>query len=246
MSHVAALPQAQTREPPLEVHKPKPVHSWRELVSEIGVIIIGVLIALAAEQGVEWLHWRHQVEETRESLHAELGDILGTYKFRYDQLDCIERRISELDRWHDSWVTGRPITPIAPVGRPRRQTVAYDAWEIAQTGQVASHIPLKERMALARLYGNLKSFDAYQDDDVDVWRELQEFDGATVLDHRDQMRLHGLLNRTRTLNGAFRMNFPRALALAQAMGVKVVPVQDFDLDKKAQFCGPFLPPGSRG
>jgi hypothetical protein len=42
----------------VEFHKPKPVHNWRELLTEIGVVVIGVCIALAAEQAVEWWHWR--------------------------------------------------------------------------------------------------------------------------------------------------------------------------------------------
>ena len=33
----------------MDIHKPKPVHNWRELLTEIGTIVIGVLIALAAE-----------------------------------------------------------------------------------------------------------------------------------------------------------------------------------------------------
>jgi N-acyl homoserine lactone hydrolase len=41
---LAPLPE----EPPMEIHKPKPVHSWRELLTEIGVVAIGVAIALAA------------------------------------------------------------------------------------------------------------------------------------------------------------------------------------------------------
>lgn len=34
-------------------HKSHPIHDWREFLKEIGIIVIGVLIALAAEQGVE-------------------------------------------------------------------------------------------------------------------------------------------------------------------------------------------------
>ena len=30
----------------MDVHKPKPVHSWRGLLSEVGIIVLGVLIAL--------------------------------------------------------------------------------------------------------------------------------------------------------------------------------------------------------
>lgn len=52
----------------MDVHKPKPWHNWREFLAEIATIVIGVLIALGAEQAVEWLHWRREVEAERGSL----------------------------------------------------------------------------------------------------------------------------------------------------------------------------------
>ncbi|MEI6440391.1 MAG: hypothetical protein WCO83_09325 [Alphaproteobacteria bacterium] len=228
----------------MDIHKPKPVHNWHELLSEIGVIIVGVLIALGAEQTVEWLHWQGEVKETRESLHAELGANLGVYKFRYDQLACINRRIDELERWGQGWKSGRPVTPLLPVSRPRRQDLEFDAWEVAQSGGVAVRIPLTERIRVAAIYGKIRTFGVYQDDDVAVWRELQDFDGASRLDRRDLMRLHGLLNRTRTLNAAFEMNYLIAAKAADALGIKAIPVKEFNLDKKAQFCGQFLPSAS--
>jgi hypothetical protein len=56
----------------MDAHRPKPVHSWNELIGEIGVIVLGVLIALAAEQAVELVHWNHQLAEARKSLRDEL------------------------------------------------------------------------------------------------------------------------------------------------------------------------------
>ena len=38
----------------LEIHKPKPVHNWRELASEVGAVV-GIIIALSAEQLLESL-----------------------------------------------------------------------------------------------------------------------------------------------------------------------------------------------
>jgi hypothetical protein len=32
---------------------PKPLHGWRAFVGEVGIIVVGVLIALGAEQAVE-------------------------------------------------------------------------------------------------------------------------------------------------------------------------------------------------
>ena len=62
----------------LEMHKPKAVHGWRELLTEIGIIVIGVLIALAAEQVVEWGRWREKIEVGRDAIHNEIATN-GTY-----------------------------------------------------------------------------------------------------------------------------------------------------------------------
>ena len=40
----------------MHIHVPKPLHGWRALAGEVGIIVIAVLIALAAEQAVEALH----------------------------------------------------------------------------------------------------------------------------------------------------------------------------------------------
>lgn len=37
----------------MHLHLPKPMHGSREFVGEVGIIVIGVLIALGAEQGLE-------------------------------------------------------------------------------------------------------------------------------------------------------------------------------------------------
>ena len=37
----------------MEIHKPHPIHSWRELLKAVGIIVLGVLIALGAEQSAD-------------------------------------------------------------------------------------------------------------------------------------------------------------------------------------------------
>ena len=37
----------------MHFHLPKPPENWRDLLNEVGVIVIGILIALALEQVVE-------------------------------------------------------------------------------------------------------------------------------------------------------------------------------------------------
>src|SRR5258708_2499167 len=37
----------------MHFHLPKPLHGWREFTGEVGIIVIGLLIALAVQQGVD-------------------------------------------------------------------------------------------------------------------------------------------------------------------------------------------------
>ena len=55
----------------MHFHLPKPLHGWREFAGEVGIIVIGVLIALGAEQIVEWVHSQHQEHERIERLFEE-------------------------------------------------------------------------------------------------------------------------------------------------------------------------------
>jgi hypothetical protein len=80
-------------EPPMEIHKPKPVHSWRELLTEIGVIVIGVCIALAGEQAVEALHHRERAADARIHIRAEMDHNLQVLDIRAATEGCIERRL---------------------------------------------------------------------------------------------------------------------------------------------------------
>ena len=55
----------------MHIHKPKALHGWREFVGEIGVIVCGVLIAIALGQTVEALHHRGEAKEMIRKLRVE-------------------------------------------------------------------------------------------------------------------------------------------------------------------------------
>ncbi len=55
----------------MHIHKPKALHGWREFLGEIGVIVCGVLIAIALDQTVEALHHRSEAREMIRKLREE-------------------------------------------------------------------------------------------------------------------------------------------------------------------------------
>ena len=75
---------------------PKPLHGWRELLGEVGIIVLGVLIALAAEQVVETIHMRSETDEARASMSDELGNDRARWEVTHSEYPCLVKRLDEL------------------------------------------------------------------------------------------------------------------------------------------------------
>jgi hypothetical protein len=56
-----------------DVHPPhSPIHGWRDFSVQLVTITVGLLIALALEGLVEWLHHRHIMHQAQASLYIEI------------------------------------------------------------------------------------------------------------------------------------------------------------------------------
>ena len=77
----------------MEIHKPKAAHSIRQLITEIGTIICGILIALGLEQAVEVGHRQHEVQEARRPSRKSRTSALWRRDRRRPNGSCPARRL---------------------------------------------------------------------------------------------------------------------------------------------------------
>ena len=57
----------------MDVHAPmEPIHTWRDIALHLGVVTVGLFIALSLEAFVEHIHNRHLVTEARANIREEL------------------------------------------------------------------------------------------------------------------------------------------------------------------------------
>ena len=54
---------------------PKPLHGWREFAGEVGIIVLGVLIALGAGQVAEKAHQRQEGIQAEQVIRNEIGTV---------------------------------------------------------------------------------------------------------------------------------------------------------------------------
>ena len=79
----------------IEVHPPhERVHSWTQFFIHIAAITIGLLIAIGLEQTVVYFHHRHQLQEARRELTAELEE---NRRVLTKNLDAVRKMTAEVD-----------------------------------------------------------------------------------------------------------------------------------------------------
>ena len=164
----------------MHVHLPKGFHGWRELAKEVGIIVIGVLIALGFEQLVQAWHWRHQARMTREALTNEIVLSALWAEERVAVQPCLHDRISHLvaklnsgREWAaDPMVLGIPRHPIGGreietsvplVYRTPHRPWLSDEWETAKSTGIVDHMDRRDVRQFEFVFRAVNELRAYQD-----------------------------------------------------------------------------------
>ena len=133
----------------MEIHKPKPWRGTREFGKELGTIVLGVLIALGAEQAVEWLHVRSEMTQARAAMQTEIRDDLRALVSEAREDACYRSRMTVFA----AWANGAGPRPPGGGGMIM-EGLSANAWEMAKTGALP-HMPLKERLEFATFYADV-------------------------------------------------------------------------------------------
>ncbi len=190
----------------MDIHKPKPWRGWPEFIKEIGTIVIGVLIALGAEQIAEAFHWRHEVEVEREALTREARDNVSTAAYRQSEQGCIDARLAQISEVFGRHAHGQTLGLKRPVARPPLWTATTGSWDIAVSGQALGHMPQNEKLAFSDAFNTYKAFKFLRQEEDADWRRLALLDSPDLLDANDWSSLHqawgelvGLSSRMRSI-----------------------------------------------
>jgi len=113
--------------------------------------VIGVLIALAAEQLIETVRWHEKVAQTKEQLNAELHDDARSAYIWLTGRRCLEDRLNAIEAAVSNARETGEIPPL-PAYKPQLVLFTSDAWLNARSLQVADHIGPEAMRDYARIY----------------------------------------------------------------------------------------------
>ena len=216
----------------------KPLRGWRQFGGEVGIIVLGVLIALGAQQIVETMNQRREMRELRAAVDNEIGYGLTTYDARLSQNSCFEARLEELSQWLASWRAGKPKQLVGMISAPRSGPPRMSVWA-SRDPNVMAQMPLQMKLVYGSIYDEFANNEVQRLDERMTWLALAEFDRATQLDNASMMRLQGLLTRARWRANNITGNAQYIAELAKKFGI--TPQQDsFPSAELAEFCKPIL------
>ena len=135
----------------MHFHLPKPLHGWREFAGEVGIIVLGVLIALAAEQAIETLRWHEKVERTKDLLDSELhDDALSAYGWLATG-PCLDQQLNAAELAVGAGRSSGAIAATAPYS-PELDVFTSDSWLNARSLEVTDHMSPEAIRTYSRLF----------------------------------------------------------------------------------------------
>ena len=203
----------------MHFHLPKPLHGWRALAGEVGIIVLGVLIALAAEQTVERLHWQSEARDFRRAVNHELSMDLVIYEMNQRQQPCTKRRLEELQSYLDRSRDGATVQLSGKIGEPLWMGQYRSVWD-NKDPQVIARIPVEERLKYAALYDEFRLNAGIAQAQTDIWHKFVPFEEPGPLTLQDRRQLHSLISQARNLSSALDMNWPGTVKEAHDLGIK--------------------------
>jgi hypothetical protein len=202
----------------MHVRLPKPLHGWRALVGEVGIIVLGVLIALGFGQIVEQWQWHEEVRSTRQAIANELANASIQAAERVAVEDCLRDRIgklaAKLNASNGRW-TGDPLEAgpkgqqrpaqsdpgMKPVyGGPLRGW-SQDVWDTAKSSGTLDHMRRDEVTAYSNIYGEIAAIRDFQAQEFTLESSLSFLSTDQQLDNQSRIEALGKLGQLRALNG---------------------------------------------
>ena len=206
----------------MHVHLPKPLHGWRAFAGEVGIIVIGVLIALGAEQVVQSAHQRGEGRQANDVIRGELEYNLARLKSRLATRSCVERRIGEIQQLLDRAQSDPIIATPSWVGRPQFWTMQSSRWQAeSQAGRGA----LIDPDALARysqMYAWMDNLASEMATEQADWAKLRTLEHMRRLDAAAAYDLNKTLQDARYRNWRISLQTSQLSDLARSVGLRDV------------------------
>jgi hypothetical protein len=208
----------------MRFHLFKPIHGWRAFAGEVGIIVLGVILALAFGQLAQAWQWRQDVRTARAAIHREMAFDLALAADRLRIAKCVDRHLGDASQRIEV-VAQSGATPSveANLESPGRLILVGD-YEAQEAAQNLVHFPPDELSALGVFYDQARFMREWTEREDAAWNSLALLSpGNTKLGEFDVALLRRDLQVARDYEQLTVINSQRQIERGRELGVEPGP-----------------------
>jgi len=185
----------------MHLQLPKPLHGWRQFAGEVGIIVLGVLIALGAQQVAATFQQKSDARDAEQAIRGELETNMARMHSRQAVRACVDNRLNELQALIDSaGPGGGSIERPNWVGRPQFWTMQTSRWDATSQAGRAALIPADDLNFYGAMYSFMTSINAEGLVEQETWARLRTLEHLQRLTPDMAFQLQNDVQQARYIN----------------------------------------------
>ena len=189
------------------MHRRKSWRHSRDFLKEVGIVVLGVLLALGAEQAVEAVRWNGDVRQARAALSVEFAGDIALSEERARMAPCLAHRLKDIAGILQQASQTGTLPPVGPLGGPPERTWNDPSWNSALASQTAAHLRREDLLAYSSFAAYASELDAQNSQELQLWAELASITGpGRTIGPEEIGRLHTELSSAHFLAKAITFN----------------------------------------
>lgn len=197
--------------------------SWRDNVRELVIVAVGVVLGIAATEGVRAWTDAAEIRAIREALNEELSGGYYAWELRERMNPCIARRARELNAWLDIPPDRRRKLPDY-IGLPLSILVYDTVWQVASSNGSVTKMTVRDLLGYSRLYGSHNAFVSNREREMEIWYDIIEFGGRRMIDEREASLLRVRVGGAMRIQAVFSSNRTLPVAELARLGIRTDPL----------------------
>ena len=222
--------------------KLEPRHGWNAVAWELGVVTLGVLIALGAQQVVENLNERKIASRTRAEVTDELNSSLMSIALRGSAEPCILQRLDELRAIVTDWQRTGSFTAPSWVSQTPVIEVELSRYDAALSAGRLALLSGDEQYRMGAIATRIRRFNELQFAERLPWARLRMLQfGAAALSPEDRATVRTALQDASAIDYELRLAAAQTLPMANRYGFRPDPKGFRELAPQVWPRGKFTP-----
>jgi hypothetical protein len=214
----------------VKVHPPKAVDSWREFFIEIAIIVIGVALALAAEEMLSNYHTNKEVAVVEDSLNDELSDSLFASLETIRAADCNARVLDRVD----GIVHGTGDLAVGDIPGSPVRLWGSAAWDAAVASGIVEEMEHDQRHAYAQLFSVVRALREWNTREREQWAIVKAYRQSRPATADARHRLAEAVSQLRSLNGIMTVASKQFVEIAKPLELKLTAADSAELREPAR------------